>query len=238
MPTTGTHTTGNNNSIYLGYGAGSTKLTVTPSGAGSNGNNFTYSWSPSANLTGANTATPVFTPTAGGNYTFTATVTNSNGCTTTCSITICVLDIRVPGQSGKVYLCHVPQGNPSNVQTLSISTNAVPAHLGHTGDHLGACDQLCGSGARMSAGSRNELDEEVIVYPNPNNGAFTVKLPYIEDKAIVTITDVAGKVVENRIVRDGDANKQSFDLNNIARGMYFVEVANGEHRFRTRLIIQ
>lgn len=45
----------------------------------------------------------------------------------------------------KVYLCHVPPGNPGNPQTLKISVNAVAAHLSnHGGDRLGSCaDQGC-----------------------------------------------------------------------------------------------
>lgn len=38
----------------------------------------------------------------------------------------------------KVLICHIPPGNPGNEHTISVSVNAVPAHLGH-GDHLGAC---------------------------------------------------------------------------------------------------
>lgn len=38
----------------------------------------------------------------------------------------------------KVLICHIPPGNPGNPQTISVSVNAVPAHLGH-GDHLGPC---------------------------------------------------------------------------------------------------
>lgn len=45
----------------------------------------------------------------------------------------------------KVYLCHAPNGNTGNVQTLKISVNAVAAHLSnHPGDRLGSCaDQGC-----------------------------------------------------------------------------------------------
>jgi len=40
----------------------------------------------------------------------------------------------------KVTLCHIPPGNEDNPQTISISENAVPAHLEH-GDSLGACKE-------------------------------------------------------------------------------------------------
>ena len=42
----------------------------------------------------------------------------------------------------KVTVCHVPHGNPSNSQTISVGEAAVSAHLGH-GDQIGACPSGC-----------------------------------------------------------------------------------------------
>jgi hypothetical protein len=234
-PTTGTYTDGNVRHIYLGYGNGKTVLTATGSGGGP----FTYSWSGASGLVcnNVNCSSVTFTPTAGGNYTITATVTNSNGCTSTCTIVICVLDIRVPNQPGYVYICHAPPGNPTNTQTLAVGTSAVASHLSnHSGDKLGQCGQVCGAGAKMTGNS--VLGDQVKVYPNPNNGAFTIELPYIEDQATITVTDVAGKTIAHRTVKDGDANRQIFNLGDAARGIYFVEVSLNGQRFRTKLTIQ
>jgi hypothetical protein len=38
----------------------------------------------------------------------------------------------------KVQVCHTPSGNPDNAHTITVSEDAVQAHLGH-GDYLGAC---------------------------------------------------------------------------------------------------
>lgn len=38
----------------------------------------------------------------------------------------------------KVVICHIPPGNPSNAQTITVGASAVNAHLSH-GDTLGAC---------------------------------------------------------------------------------------------------
>ncbi|TDQ25481.1 MULTISPECIES: hypothetical protein [Tenacibaculum] len=42
------------------------------------------------------------------------------------------------GKEPKVTICHVPPGNPSNVHSITISKNAVEAHLAH-GDFFGNC---------------------------------------------------------------------------------------------------
>jgi hypothetical protein len=39
---------------------------------------------------------------------------------------------------GWVTICHIPPGNPANAHTITISVNALPAHLAH-GDYVGAC---------------------------------------------------------------------------------------------------
>jgi hypothetical protein len=42
-------------------------------------------------------------------------------------------------EQGWVTICHIPPGNPNNPITITISINALPAHLAH-GDYLGPCE--------------------------------------------------------------------------------------------------
>lgn len=42
----------------------------------------------------------------------------------------------------KVTICHIPPGNPANTHAITISVNALPAHLAH-GDNLGDCETTC-----------------------------------------------------------------------------------------------
>jgi hypothetical protein len=50
-------------------------------------------------------------------------------------------------KGAKVDICHFPPGNPENVRHLTISENALQAHLDH-GDALGACDSTNARGGR------------------------------------------------------------------------------------------
>jgi hypothetical protein len=42
----------------------------------------------------------------------------------------------------KVQVCHIPPGNPANFHTITVSQNALQAHLDH-GDLAGACSANC-----------------------------------------------------------------------------------------------
>ena len=44
----------------------------------------------------------------------------------------------------KVEVCHIPPGNPANFHTITISENALSAHLAH-GDLAGGCGEFCES---------------------------------------------------------------------------------------------
>jgi hypothetical protein len=226
-PSNNIYTGGDVKHLYLGYGPQS--LTLTASGNG--GSTFSYSWSGSY-LTNGSTASATFTPTAGGNYTLTCTVTNNMGCQNNCSVNICVSDIRVSGNNN-VYLCHVPPGNSNNPQTLSISVNGVPAHLSnHTGDKLGSCGLTCGNNktAAIVPEIFTEEDEngivELYVSPNPFTGTFSLNyLSYSNETATVSIFDMTGKLVSSSSV-SGYENHITLG-SELAPGVYNVSFTQG-----------
>ena len=134
VPSNGVFTGGVPTNIYLGYGPQSVTLNVS---APSSGAPYTYSWSPAAGLSSATSGAPIFTPTASGSYTFVVTVTNQFGCSSSCSITINVVDVRCGKNMDKVLVCHKDGLQPE--KTLCIGVEGVADHLLH-GDYLGTCN--------------------------------------------------------------------------------------------------
>ncbi len=247
MPSDPTFTGGVPTNLYLGYGPTSTKLKVN---APASGAPYTYSWAPSTGLNSTITGDPTFTPTAEGTYTFVVTTTNKFGCKATCSITICVLDIRVPGTNGKkVYVCHTPPGNPTNVQLLSVSVNAVSAHIfspGH-GDRLGRCDQYICSSAAISSISSSFIEEDelpkmieaisfkVTAFPNPSNSDFSVivKSPNVEPIQ-VRVLDMFGREVFKQ--SNVSANSMLRIGQKFHSGVYTIEALQGNKRQLVKVI--
>lgn len=230
----GTTTYAATNQMFLGYGPQSMNISCSASG----GPGFTYSWTGSG-LSSTSIANPVFTPTAGGNYTLTCTVTNSYGCTVTCSITICVIDVTGSGGSAKnpkVIVCHIPAGNPNNPQTISISVNAVSAHLGyHGGCKLGTCGYTCNDNKSYKRELEADIHQivvghqeaDLIIYPNPSVNSFNFILESpIDDGVNMTISDINGRILSqekgltpNDVVTFGES---------LHSGVYFVTITQGD----------
>jgi hypothetical protein len=130
--------------LFIGYGAQSTTLqTSVPAGTN------TYAWSGASvsMLSSTTIANPVFTPTAGGNYLFTVTVTNALGCVSTSSIAICVTDIRVfasannncSHQSHSSYNCpHQNHGHSCSHQSHG-SSNCPDGNNGSSNNSNNSC---------------------------------------------------------------------------------------------------
>ena len=238
VPANNVYTGGVPTNIYLGYGPQSTTLQVS---APASGAPYTYSWS-GGTLSNYNTANPVFAPTAAGTYIFTVVVTNKYGCTGTCSITINVYDIRVPGTNGKkVYVCHSPGGNPSNAHTLAISVNAVPAHVpGHSGDRLGSCNLVIAASRNQNM-VINDLPvlNRVNTYPNPNRGSFDLQLNnYKTGRAEIRILNKAGVVIERRNVQvNGNGQIIHFNLKNRSAGMYYIQIITKDGIQNSKVVI-
>jgi len=71
---------------------------------------------------------------------------------------------------------------------------------------------------------------DCLLYPNPNNGNFTIDYVSDRDKnLIINISDITGKViaVENWKVNTG-FNQHTTDISNKAKGIYFVKIISND----------
>ncbi len=236
----GAFTGGTPNQIFLGYGPQSVTLQSTTG----NGTAFTYAWSPAAGLSCTDCAAPVFTPSAAGVYTFTLTITNQFGCSSTCEVTICVADVRVPGTNGKkIYVCHSPAGNPANKQQLSVSINAVAAQLSKPGHStLGLCGTdpcaaapIAGITSPKASSDIAVAQLSVRVAPNPSSDVFTLFISSPHPEPVnLRVMDASGKVLTslgnikpNSAVRTGEG---------LGQGLYFAEIQQNNQKQVLKLI--
>ena len=69
----------------------------------------------------------------------------------------------------KVEVCHIPSGNPDNFHTITISENALAAHLAHgdvTGSCNAICDLLCSDNNRCTIDHNGNCEESGCLPPN------------------------------------------------------------------------
>ncbi len=75
------------------------------------------------------------------------------------------------------------------------------------------------------------------VYPNPSHGAFNVQLPEYKNPTSVSVMDIAGRVIETRIMERSNAQIVSFNLTNVAAGNYVVKVIGDGNIHTTKVVI-
>jgi hypothetical protein len=108
----------------------------------------------------------------------------------------------------KVYICHVPAGNPSNTHVIYVSKNAAAAHIGyHGGDYYyaGPCESPCVPAQRKNtarqAGPASTMYAEgaleLTLYPNPTRHDFRLNIAGAGKTADIKVYDLQGRVVEN-----------------------------------------
>lgn len=76
------------------------------------------------------------------------------------------------------------------------------------------------------------------IFPNPNNGEFTIKLNSNSGNDIeVDVFDIRGrKIFNNSYTNTGDFN-ETVNLNNVQSGMYLVTVNDGNNKITKRIIV-
>ncbi|HYD21798.1 MAG TPA: T9SS type A sorting domain-containing protein, partial [Flavipsychrobacter sp.] len=83
----------------------------------------------------------------------------------------------------------------------------------------------------LSVTSVQNNSEGLLVYPNPNNGTFTVKaiLQSREKEALLTITDIAGRNLasQNVAIKNGVINSEINTGNDLAPGIYLLKLSTG-----------
>jgi flagellar hook assembly protein FlgD len=91
----------------------------------------------------------------------------------------------------------------------------------------------------------NVYPEDLLIYPNPSDGIFNIKLSNAENQTIrIQIIDLYGKLVYNEVIQDHAASEFEFrwngkdQLDNIlAQGMYLLKLQSGNIEYTRKLIL-
>jgi YDG domain/HYR domain/MBG domain (YGX type)/Secretion system C-terminal sorting domain/Immunoglobulin I-set domain len=171
----------------------------------------------------------------------TATITDANGCTTTCTTNIHAEDVRCfAGNSSivKITLCHRTGSTSNPCVTICVDQNAVSEHLGH-GDFLGKCTPGCIAPATRPVAAviapvfASELTVKVM--PNPSPNYFNVAITGKNNTPVtVRVLDIYGRLMQ--LDQKIAANSTLRLGQKWTGGTYFVEVMQGEERKVVKVI--
>lgn len=94
--------------------------------------------------------------------------------------------------------------------------------------------EIC-SNASLSVAD-NELDN-LQVFPNPNNGNFSVSfMPNVEDVQ-VDVYDVRGRVILSKSYKSFGRFEETISLDNAQSGMYLLNITNGNQKVTKKIIV-
>lgn len=81
-------------------------------------------------------------------------------------------------------------------------------------------------------------ESNILVYPNPTTGEFTVRFEDVTKSATVRVLDIQGRVMEQRNVEPSQIPAANFNLSGKSAGVYLIEVLqDGQHNW-SRLVVQ
>lgn len=100
-----------------------------------------------------------------------------------------------------------------------------------------------GSNSHREAPATTSTIEEaanynVLVYPNPTSGQFTVQFANVNEAASVRVTDIQGRIVAQRSIAPQEMPSASFDLRGKSAGIYLVEVQQGQSIYRNKVVVK
>jgi hypothetical protein len=221
------------NTVYIGYGPASVNLSAHAAG-GTPG--YRYNWS-----NGAASQSISVAPATAGNHSYSVAVTDSKGCVTArATISVRVIDVRCGNKNDKVSVCQKTGSATNPWVQICVAPAAVATHLAN-GSTLG----LCGSAIARGIGSSVSSEEvvavnELLAFPNPSRGAFTVEVKAAKaTKMVLVVVNAMGTEVARKELSAKEGRQLvSFDLGHLSSGVYMIKMLGEGAGQSTRVLIR
>jgi len=209
---------------------------------------LTYSWAGPCGFTSAS-QTPCFPFNLACQCAYTLTGTDANGCVNTATVCVAVNPLpTVTANSSASVICTgnsvtlTGGGATTYSWTGGVTDNTafsptVTNSYTVTGTDANGCVNTASVTVTVSACTGiNNLNENIVqfvVYPNPNNGDFTISLTGLNKTPSVEIYNTIGKLVYSDVLTK---EKNSFNTN-LAAGIYFINIIDNGKVIATQKLI-
>ncbi len=88
------------------------------------------------------------------------------------------------------------------------------------------------------AGTGNETTDPIKVYPNPNDGTFSIEVSAMHKDIEIIITDVTGRIIDSKVNTDNNGEAIQFNLQSVAKGIYLIKVNAGDTHSITKIVVR
>jgi subtilisin-like proprotein convertase family protein len=145
-------------------------------------------------------------------------------------------------------------GNNPAISGVVIPTQALSAFNGEPMNGtwtLRVLDSFAQDGGSINAWSLNlcntatalavnqNIFENFALYPNPNNGTFTVQFNSSSDNSIlIGIHDIRGREVLSKSYQNNGFFNEKLQLDNLQSGVYLINIQDGDKKITKKIVIQ
>jgi hypothetical protein len=80
---------------------------------------------------------------------------------------------------------------------------------------------------------------QISIFPNPSQGNFIIELDdeKFTGEISISIVNAVGQTIEVRQLSIQSAEKEEFQFNDVANGIYFIEIKSGDTRATEKILI-
>ena len=149
-------------------------------------------------------------------------------------------DVITVNDSDDVYLVITPD---ENYQIDQLVVDGTPVELdaddlaGFTFSMLAVTENHTVSVTFSSLNNIETNATSMAIYPNPNNGMFSIDFSNIEGEATYQLIDARGAVVETREINVMNGETKMFN-HSLTAGTYFVRIINGDKVYVEQIVVE
>lgn len=108
---------------------------------------------------------------------------------------------------------------------------------GDTGSLNNFTVEVCTQTVLASSNFVNDITD-LNIYPNPNNGTFTINFKPESNTTAVKIHDIRGRNVFEKSFENNGIFNQTVSLNNVESGVYLVTIQDGNRNITKKIVIE
>ena len=81
--------------------------------------------------------------------------------------------------------------------------------------------------------------KDFALYPNPNNGTFSISFtPESSENIEIIVHDISGRNIYNKTFDNSGLFEQELQINSVSSGIYFINIQNGENKTIKRIVLE